>query len=193
MSKRIDEAAHARFLPILRHVKSHAGFRFRHERCPHRREDFIAEAIAWAWRQFTRLEARGKDATSFKTTLAKFAVLSVKNGEGVCGNESARDAMSEIAHQRHEFKSLTGSPLEEAVIDNAQTPVPDQVQFRVDFPAWLTRHTRRDQQMIIELAKGERIMLIAKSYRLSASRVGHLRTELRKAWEQFCEEPAEAA
>ena len=44
---------------------------------------------------------------------------------------------------------------EEALHHNTQTPVDEQVCFRLDFPAWLLNRTDRDRRMVQDLMRGE--------------------------------------
>ena len=63
----------ARFLSILAKIQTHARIFFRHVRCRCKREDFIAETIALAWKWFKLMAEKGKDATQFPTALASYA------------------------------------------------------------------------------------------------------------------------
>ena len=53
--------------------------------------------------------------------------------------------LSPVAQQRRGFtvsplpdgSSLAGNVFDEALTDNTITPIPDQVVFRLDWPAWL--------------------------------------------------------
>lgn len=191
--------ARARFLIILPRIRRHATIYFRRVRCPHHQEDLVAEAVALAWKWFVRLEERGKDATRFPSVLATFAARAVRCGRRVCGQLPARDVLSEAAQQRHGFavgklpdcSTLNGNPLEEALTDNTQTPPPDQVQFRIDFPTWVGTHTRRHRRMIGDMAMGERTILIAKNYKLSQARVSQLRRQFAEHYREFLEPKAD--
>jgi hypothetical protein len=73
----------------------------------------------------------------------------------------------------------------EALTDNRQTPVPDQVAFRLDFPAWLGVLKRRDQKLVKFLAVGNTPAEAAQQFRVSQARVSQLRAELRVGWQAF--------
>jgi len=192
---------HARFLTILPRIETHARIYFRKVPCPHRKADYIAEAVALAWKWFLRLEECDKDATRFPSVLATFAARAVRSGRRVCGQLKSRDVLSEAAQQRHgfsvgklpEFSTLNGNPLEEALLDNTQTPPPDQVQFRCDFPAWLDEHGERDRRLICDMAKNERTQDLARQYRLSTARISQKRREFADDWQLFCEPLARKA
>jgi hypothetical protein len=40
---------HAGFLALLARIQTHARIHFRHVRCPGRRDDLVAEAVAISW------------------------------------------------------------------------------------------------------------------------------------------------
>lgn len=103
--------------------------------------------------------------------------------------------LSPVAQQRRRFdvrplpgtSTLAGNALDEALYDNAQTPVPDQVSFRLDFTAWLATLTDRDRRLICDLMLGERTADVAGKHGLSAGRVSQLRREFMADWQHFAE------
>src|SRR5262249_53777313 len=87
----------AQFLAILPRIQTHAQIRFRHLRCPSKREDAVAEVVAVAWKWFLRLDARGKQVGGFVSTLADYAVRHVRSCRGLCGQGKAKDVLSPLA------------------------------------------------------------------------------------------------
>jgi hypothetical protein len=71
------DALHAGFLAILPAIQAHAHAAFRHLRCPHDRDDAVAETVGLCWEWFRRLSERGRDAARFPVTLAGLAVRRV--------------------------------------------------------------------------------------------------------------------
>ena len=153
----------ARFLQIRDRIETHARIYFRNVKCWFKKADLIAETIALSWKWFRRLAQKGRDATEFASTLASYAARAVRCGRRVKGQIKAKDALNEQAQQRHgfcvgklpDFSTLDTNPLQEALIDNTNSPVPEQVHFRVDFPAWLRTRTDRDRRLINDMALGE--------------------------------------
>jgi hypothetical protein len=186
------------FLHILPRVEAHARVAFRAVRCPHRREDQVAEAVALAWRWFVRLAERGKDAGRFAPALASLAARAVANGRRLCGQEPARDALSSVAGRRRVFTvgSLDGhgvreeDSVAEALRGNTRTPVPEQVSFRLDFPAWLRRRGRRDRRLVCALLRGGRTREVSRLFGISPARVSQLRREFQADWARFTAAPA---
>lgn len=190
------EQLQSRFLGILPRIERHAKIYFRHVPCRQKRTDLVAETVALAWRWFVRLAEKGRDGTQFPTALANYAAKAVRSGRRVCGQERARDVMSQLAQQRHgfcvgklpDFSTESTNPLTEALTDNTRSPIPDQVQFRCDFPAWLRTRTQRDRHLIERMAMRERTTDLARKFGLSEGRVSQLRQEFYEDWNLFGDE-----
>jgi hypothetical protein len=189
----------ARFLSILPRIKTHARIYFRQVKCYHKKADCISETIALAWKWFVRLAERGKDACRFATALASYAAKAVKAGRRVCRQLKAKDALSERAQQKHgfvvgklpDFSTLSANPLAEALTDNTRSDPAEQAAFRIDFPAWLKLHCKRDRAMIRDASAGERTADLAARYRLSQPRISQLRREWFEEWKAYTADPAE--
>jgi hypothetical protein len=182
---------------VLPKVVSHGRVYFRHLKSADRKEEYIAEMVALSWRWHLRLAERGKDATQFPTAIATFAARAVRSGRKLAGMDRARDVLSPQAQQRQGFavgklpdcSALDGSPLHEALHDNTQSPVDEQVCFRIDFPSWRASRTERDRRVLDDLMVGERTSDVAGKHGLSPGRVSQLRREFHYDWEFFCAGP----
>jgi len=194
------------FLALVPKIQTHAAIYFRGIRCPAKKADKIAETVALAWRWFLTLTEQGKNVSQFVMVFAFTVARSVKCGRRLAGMEPARDVMSERCQQRHNIKveslpASTSSPhdhlyaqphgqqrqdaFEERLRDNTQTPVPDQVQFRIDFPAWLDTLTGRERRLIRAMARNERTTDLSKEFELSQGRISQLRQEFHQGWTKF--------
>lgn len=184
---------HVAFLSILPHIQTHARIYFRHERCPGKKADRISEVVALCWKWFRQLAERGKNAANFAWVLANLAARHVRAGRRLCGQEKSKDVMSTITQQCHgfvveklpDYSTLQGSPIEDALQDNTHSAVPDQVCFRLDFPAWIATLNDRDQRIVEALALGHRTSDVARRFGVSAGRVSQLRDEFERDWRQF--------
>ncbi len=193
------EALHEGFLALLPRISLHAKVYFRNLKCPHQKDDALAEVIALAWKWYVRLKEQGKDAAGFPSVLAGFAARRVWGGRRLCGQEKSREVLSPLAQQRHGFtvaplpsaSRLGGNIFDEALKDNTQTPIPEQVCFRCDFPSWQGTRSARDRRLIDDLVIGERTGVVARKYGLSPARIAQLRREFHDDWERFCACPAE--
>jgi hypothetical protein len=185
---------------VLPKVLSHGRVYFRHLKSADRKEEYVAEMVALAWKWHLRLAERGKDAAQFPTAIATFAARAVRSGRKLAGMDRAKDVLSPQARQRHgiavaklpDYSTLDGSTLDEALHDNTRSPVDEQVCFRLDFPAWRASRTDRDRRVLDDLMLGERTLDVAGKYGLSPGRISQLRRELHDDWEFFCAEPPPA-
>ena len=201
-------AMHDAFLSIVPRIESHGQVAFRGVLCPQRRADCIAEVVALCWLWFLRLVERGKDPLAFPVVLASYAARQVRCGRRLCGQEKGQDVLSGLAQRRHGFHveplpysaasydrlgAVGGQrrqdALEELLHDNGQTPVPEQVCFRLDFPAWRRTHARRIRRLMDGMMLGENTGELARKFGLSPGRISQLRRDLHNDWRRFCGEP----
>jgi hypothetical protein len=208
---------HSIFLAILPRVEQHGRIYFRHL-SPHRRADAVQEMRALGWKWLLQLHQRGKDPTNFVTAFVTFLARAVNSGRRLAGMAKAKDVLNPLAQKRHGFRvehlptslrnsheHLYSSPLgqelqdelEERLQDNTVTPVFQQVQFRIDFPAWLKTLTPRERRMVRGMMRNERTSDIGKRFQVSPGRISQLRREFYDAWQRFCGDadqpsPAEA-
>jgi hypothetical protein len=196
---------HARFLALLPAVERHGRIYFRHLR-PHRKADAIQEMRALAWKWFVRLHQVGKDPADFVVTFSTLLARAVNSGRRLAGMAKAKDVMNPATQRRHGFKveplpnstrtshdRLYASPVGQALLDafeerlrdNTVTPVADQVQFRLDFPAWLRTLTARERRLIRAMSRNERTLDLSREFELSPSRISQLRREFFIDWHRF--------
>jgi hypothetical protein len=186
------------FLTILPHIVGHGRIYFRGVRCPHRKEDRIAEMVGLAWKWFLAMASRGKDGRDFPRAIAAYAARAVHCGRRVWRQERANEVLSPVAQKRHDFmvgtlpnfETLESNPLLEALADNTVSPVPDQAAFRLDFPRWLGRLGERNRQVAEDLMVGERTLDVADKHGLCPGRISQLRRELHRDWLLFHGEAA---
>jgi hypothetical protein len=204
----------AGFEALLPRIEQHARIAFRDVRCPDRKAEAVAETVGLAWTWYCRLAEKGRDAAAFASALATLATRSARSGRRVCGAESANDVLSKHAQARHGFRvsSLPSSPrnahenlygdvlgqrqqdvFEERLQQNAVTPIPDQVQFRIDFPAWLRTLTARERRIIRAMLREERTKDLSRRFHLSPGRISQLRAEFKQGWRRFCGDAATEA
>src|SRR5262249_49924260 len=183
---------------VLPRVERHARAYFRHLRCPQSRQDAVAEAVALAWKWFLSLCARGKDVARFVSVLAGYAARHARAGRARWGLGHGQDAPSPRAQRARGFpvgarpqgSSLGGNVFDEALRDNTQTPVPEQVSFRLDLPAWLLSLAARQRVLAQEMMRGDGTFELAARHGLSPARISQLRRQLCVSWRRFCGEAA---
>jgi len=199
---------HDRFLTLLPHLERFGRLYFRHLRCPHQKAEMLQEVRSLGWRWFTRLVERGKNPADFLKSFVILLARAVKCGRRVTGLQKAKDVMNPMTQRRHGFEveslesstatridKLYSSPngqklhdaYEERLRENAVTPIPDQVQFRIDLPAWLATLTTRERRIIEMMALDERTKDISRKFQVSAGRVSQLRRDFFNGWNRFCD------
>jgi hypothetical protein len=189
-SAHTDDDLQTAFVVLLPRIERHACSAFRTVRCPARRDDCIAETLALSWAWFVRLAQRGINASRFVTALAYLAAQSVRSGRRLCGMEKARDVLSPRAQARHGFTirplpdggSIKGNSPDDALIDKTQPRPDEEAAFRMDFPAWRSRHDERDQRLIDDLLNGDSGRDAARRCGLTPSRVSQLRRTFHDEW-----------
>ena len=177
------------FLSVLPRVLAVVRFHLRPVRCPHQREEATCEAVALCWVWFVRLARRGRQPHAFATRLAGYAARAARSGRRACGSEPVADVCSPTCSQRKGVRLTSLSApdsLAEAVHDNTRTPVPDQVQFRLDFPAWVGSLATAKRRVLDRLLAGDRTADVAAAAGVSAARVSQVRAELRADYARFC-------
>jgi hypothetical protein len=192
---------------LLPRLQTHAEISFRHIPCAARREDAIQEMLALAWKWLLSLAEKGKDVTEFTMVFVYLVARAVKSGRRLCGQEKAKDVLSRMAQAKYGFEveplpSATATRhearyadvkgqrrqdvFEEHLQDNMVTPIPDQVQFRIDFPAWLATLTARERRLIREMAGNERTKELSRTFEVSPGRISQMRREFAWSWQTFC-------
>jgi hypothetical protein len=198
-SAAVDHHLYVAFVAALPKILNVATYRFRHVACHDTREDRVCETVALCWVWFVRLVQKGRNPDTFMTALANYGATAVHSGRCACGMEKAKDVLSRRCQRRRGLRVSTLPDarrgeyveIEEALHDNAQTPVPDQVQFRIDFPAWTHRLPEVKRRLVEMLALGHRTKDLATMFRLSEARISQLRKEFHDDYAAFCEDAAD--
>jgi hypothetical protein len=179
------------FLAVLPAVQTHARICFRKlRRCDS--EEAVAETVASAFRSYGSLAQRGKLDRVHPSTLAAYAVHTVRNDRHVGGCQSATDVLSPLAQRRRGLHVGSLTPRRdddggwhEMTLEDRRVSPADQAAFNLDFAAWLKSFTRRDRRIISRLAAGERTSAVAENFALSEGRVSQLRRKFEQSWNQF--------
>ncbi|MEK6238701.1 MAG: hypothetical protein N2C14_28610 [Planctomycetales bacterium] len=143
-------------------VQRHARLQFRNC-CSDHREEWVQEAIASAWRSCVRLLERGKDPAKFPSRIAHYAVLFVRNGRRVGGQQSTRDVMNWRRQQETgcEVESLedhpvdSGMPWREILTEDKRTTPAEVAAMRLDSAAWLRGLPVRNRRVAKAMLGGD--------------------------------------
>jgi len=187
---------HRPFLKMLPKIRSYAQNAFRHLD-PESREDAVQEVIVNVATATACLVKRGKTKEIFPTVLVGYAIAQFHDGRRVGNRLRVTEVLSSYAQRRKGFMvqrldryDRDADEWIEAVVEDHRTPVPEQVAFRIDFPAWLAILSKRHRRIAEALAVGNSTSLVAKWFRLSAGRISQLRGELCQSWQDFHGDPA---
>ena len=138
------------------------------------------------------MAALGRQHLAFATPLARFAVAHFRAGRRVGNKLNSNDVTSVVNQRQHGFtlQSLRPGLSEEGVLieilaDNKLTPVPDQVVFRIDFPAWFRLQNQRDRKLAKFLALGNSATEAARHFGVSEACVSQVRRKLWSSWQGF--------
>ncbi len=179
-----------RFLQLLPRIRSHARFACRSLNASER-EEALVEVVASSFCAFRRLVRLGKAEMAYATSLARYAVAQYRAGRRVASSMNAGDVLGPVAAYRKRVRIVSldlkdpDDRWAESLVDNIQSPVVDQVAFRVDFPEWLDRLSQRDRRLATLLAVGNSPSEAAHELGLSRSRVSQRREALRASWQAF--------
>jgi hypothetical protein len=183
-------------LPRIREYANHAF----HYLDPEGREDAVHEVIANAVVAFARLVQLGKADLAYPTVLARYGVAQLRGGRRVGNRMRSGEVLSDYAQREKgfvverldSFHKESGQWLE-AIVEDARTPVPDQVAFRIDFPSWLNSQTKRNRRIAEALAVGSTTGDVARHFKLSSGRISQLRRQFHLSWQEFQGDTAAAA
>lgn len=195
-----DNSVNETFLRFLPAVESHARAQFRGLKSADR-EEAIAETKAAAFLNLHQASRNGKSHRITSSTLAHYAVLSVKDGRRVGGGtDSKTDAMSFKAQRLGGFKVL-GLPWDDAIIDclrashdevwrlnlrhDRRTLPSDQAAFRIDWSLFLARQHERTRKALALLAAGYQQTEVADELGVTPSAVCQRRKRAAREWKRL--------
>src|SRR5579862_5182061 len=80
---------------------------------------------------------------------------------------------------------------EERIQENMVTPIPDQVAFRIDFPAWLRTLTVRERRIIRAMLLNEQTKNLSRKFHVSPAKISQLRRAFECGWTKSTADSAE--
>lgn len=179
------------FLAVLPAVENHAAVSFRHLHAEARNEA-TAHAVASAVVSYHALARQDKLSQAYAGTLASFAVRAVNGGRHVGGHINSKDVLNPLAQKCRNISVRSISPWDrqegswrDMVLETRRASPADQAAFNLDFQDWLQTWSRRDRQIIFQLAAGNGTFTVARRFRISPARVSQLRRSYQRSWLQF--------
>jgi hypothetical protein len=187
-----------RFLELVPTIEQYSRRAFRNLQ-PQSREEAVCSVLAEAYCAYRRLVELGKQDVAYAIPLARFAVARYRAGRCIGNRLNSLDVSAFVAQRRRGFSLCSLDPADtssrwaDVLADNTLTPIPDQVAFRLDFPAWLRGLNRRDRQLVRFLALGNTTTEAARQFGLTRGRISQLRSELRASWQAFQQDAPQEA
>jgi len=166
------------FVAYLPDIQSIASWSFRHLD-PDKREEAIQNVVTLAWKFAHVLFRQGRmDEPGILKSVLIYAIRQTRSGRTVQGKNSrkCKDALDYRDRGRVTFEQtdLTG-------FIGRTTPVPDQVSFRLDVPAFLSTLKRHQQVLAADLAVGMTTSEVAKKHGVTPGAVSQFRQRC-KTW-----------
>jgi hypothetical protein len=158
------------------------------------RQDAVADGVVLCLLSYRRLHKRGRSVTA--ASLAWYAAKQVRSGRGTECQLNSKNPLSRYAQRRrgirverlHESDPHDRDWID-AVVQDRQSSVLDQVAARLDIAAWLATLSRRTRLIATEWALGGLTAETARKYGVSAGRISQLRRELAESWCEYQHEP----
>lgn len=186
------------FVAMLPTIQNVTRYAFRRQRAD-RRQELIASAIASAFVGFKRLVDRDRTENAHPSVLAWFGVRQVCDGRKVGGHRNSKDALSDYAQRRRNFRVVglddkvpRARGVERIVIEDRRASPADIAAFRIDFADWLGHLRPQLRTLALVLAVGNTPSEAAGRFHVSRSRISQLRGELKASWQAFQGEPLAA-
>ena len=164
---------------------------------PEQQEDAWQETITSAFVAFSRLCQQGRAHFGVPRSLARYAIAHWFAGRRVGSPLNGQDVLSAYAQRRHpisveqlDHEDDSEDAWRTSLVADRQTPIPEQVWFRIDFPVWLAQLSNRNREIAMALAQGDTTREVSQRFAMSPGRVSQLRREFHESWRQFHGEPS---
>jgi hypothetical protein len=168
------------FVQQLPSLQKMAKIQFRNLR-PEAKQESISNALGLAWKFFHRLAAQGRaQEDGILASCMRFAIKQTREGRTPQGCPRVKDV---LARRWVGPTRLDDFDLEQFVSRN--TPIPAQVSFRVDVPAFMDTLNNRQRKMAVDLAEGMSTTEAAEKYDLSMGRISQFRREFKDLFDVY--------
>ena len=171
------------FVEFLPYIRRHARLAFGNLDFE-KRTEAVSSVVTLAWKHWHRLGERGKaDNPGILKAVTYYSIKQTKAGRRIDSAGKPRDVLA-----LRPYGKVTFEPgcLEDFV--GKETPIPEQVSFRVDVPAFFRTLKTRQRKMALDLAEGMTTSDAAEKYNLSAGRISQFRREFKLAFDRYFQE-----
>jgi len=147
---------------------------------PDRREEAVQNTLCLAWKFFHRLFHQGRANPGILKSVLWYAIRQTKSKRTIQGTSRSKDALQYRERGRVKFEQTDLDGL-----IGRSTPVPEQVSFRMDVPAFLSTLTTRQRIMAHELAVGMTTSEVAKRHGVTPGAVSQFRKRFKDYYDAF--------
>lgn len=170
------------FLAYLPDMQAIASWSFRHLD-PDKREEAVQNVVTLVWKYAHVLFRQGRlDNPGILKSVLSYAIRQTKSGRTVQGKGSrkSKDALDyrdrgRVTFEQADLNGLIGRT----------TPVPDQVSFRVDVPAFFSTLKRHQQALAADLAVGMTTSEVAAKYGVTPGAVSQFRVRFKALFDAY--------
>ena len=150
------------------------------------REDAVEEAVIHSLLSYARLHEQGRVESVSPSTLAWYAVLSVKRGRPAGSRMNGKEPLSRYAQVGNgiQVEQLHGNWLE-LIVGDKRASVPDVVAPKMDVGAWFATLTQRMKEIAKDLALGCSTAEVARKQGVTPGRISQMRRTLEESWAEF--------
>jgi len=166
---------------------------------PPRQQETLAEASAMALAACHNLFRRKQIEKIHTTGFREYILKALRQGRCFADAPANGDVLAPNGRRRHGrcIYSLDARPRQSGhqagsgvgrfadMLSDSKQSVMDQVAFRIDFDAWLTRLPESDRRMMVMLASGETPSAVASSFKISRAAVSQRRRKWRCQWAKY--------
>ena len=163
-------------LPSMRRI---AFRRFRHLD-PEKRDEAVQNTLALCWKFFHRLFQQGRANRGILKSVLWYAIRQTKSKRTVQGKAKSKDALDYRDRGRTTFESYDLNGL-----IGRDTPVPDQVSFRVDVPAFFSTLKPRQRALAYDLATGMSTSEVAERHGFTPGAISQFRARFKRWFDEF--------
>ena len=161
-------------------MRSIARTHFRHLD-PDRRDEAIQNTLCLAWKFAHALFCKGQmDNPGILKSVLWYAIKQTKSKRTVQGKAKCKDALDYRDRGRATFEhaDLNG-------LIGRNTPIPEQVSFRMDVPVFFGTLNERQQNMAYDLAVGETTGEVAQKHGITSGAVSQFRRRFKTLFDEF--------
>lgn len=165
---------------MARQVEGH----FRHLD-PDKREEAVTNTLGLAWKFFYLLFEEDRATKRMLYTVVAYSIKQTKTGRKVQGNDG-RIAKCAIDYRGRGRLTFEWTDLNGLISDN--TPIMDQVSFRLDVPRFLATLKPRQQALAYDLAVGNTTSEVARKHGVTPAAVSQFRSRFKRRYDEFFKE-----